>query len=106
MPGRLLRLRLDLSEARAFAIGHFLDDRVAESCLFSADEWPMLIVGFTPIHPGEQADADEMVVFGGQPNDCRRTKTYPLIERIHNFHEAQHRIPPSLSGEPKVSGPR
>src|SRR5580765_1978312 len=28
----------------SFAIGHFSDDRIAECCLLSRDEWPMLIV--------------------------------------------------------------
>jgi SagB-type dehydrogenase family enzyme len=69
----------------SFAIGHFLDDRVAKSCLLSADEWPMLIVGLHGSSiPMNKLNADETVVFGGQPNRLsEEQETYPLIERIH-----------------------
>src|ERR1700676_2837940 len=92
--------------SESFAIGHFLDDRVAESCLLGADEWPMLIVGLHgPSIPVNKLNADKTVVFGGQPN--RRSEeheTYPLIERIPSATKlSTESTIPSL-GEPKVSG--
>src|SRR4029077_16640851 len=92
--------------SESFAIGHFLDDRVAESCLLSADEWPMLIVGLHGASiPVNKLNADETVVFGGQPNRLsEEQRTYPLIERIHNATKlSTESTIPSL-GEPKVSG--
>jgi SagB-type dehydrogenase family enzyme len=92
--------------SESFAIGHFLDDRVAESCLLSADEWPMLIVGLHGASiPVNKLNADETVVFGGQPNRLsEEQRTYPLIERIHTATKlSTESTIPSL-GEPKISG--
>jgi len=92
--------------SESFAIGHFLDDRVVESCLLSADEWPMLIVGLHGASiPVNKLNADETVMFGGQPNRLsEEQRTYPLIERIHNATKlSTESTIPSL-GEPKVSG--
>jgi SagB-type dehydrogenase family enzyme len=74
----------------SFAFGRFSDDRVAESCLLSADEWPMLIVGLhgpsIPVNelgPVNQLDSIETVVFGGQPNRLsEEQESYPLMEQI------------------------
>src|SRR3981189_851999 len=92
--------------SESFALWHFLEDRVTESCLLSADEWPMLIVGLHgPSIPVNKLNADAMVVFGGQPNRLsEEQKTYPLIERIHTATKlSTESTIPSL-GEPKVSG--
>ncbi len=90
----------------SFAHGHFADDRVAESCLLSADEWPMLIVGLHgPSIPLKKLDAIEAVVFGGQPNRLsEEQKTYPLIERIHAATKLSTESSIPLLGQPKVSG--
>ena len=92
--------------SESFAIGHFGDDRVAESCLLSADEWPMLIVGLHgPSIPVNKLNADETVIFGGQPNRLsEEQKTYPLIERIHTATKLGTEFTISSLGEPKVSG--
>ena len=90
----------------SFAIGHFGDDRVAESCLLSVDEWPMLVVGLHgPSIPRNNLNASETIVLGGQPNRLsEEQKTYPLIERIHAATKlSTDSTIPSL-GEPKVSG--
>ena len=90
----------------SFAHGHFSDDRVAESCLLSADEWPMLIVGLHgPSIPVNKLDAIETVVFGGHPNRLSEVQEpYPLIERIHAATKlSTESTIPSL-GQPKVSG--
>jgi len=66
----------------------------------------MLIVGLHgPSIPVNKQNADEMVVFGGQPNRLSEDqKTYPLIERIHTSTKLSTESTfPSL-GEPKVSG--
>jgi SagB-type dehydrogenase family enzyme len=90
----------------SFAQGHFPDDRVAETCLLSADEWPMLIVGFHgPSIPVHKLDAIEPVMFGGQPNRLsEQQEPYALIERIHIATKlTSESTIPSLN-EPKVSG--
>ena len=78
----------------SFARGHFPDDRVAETCLLSPDEWPMLIVELRgpsiPVRtPDETLPPVEAVVFGGRPNQLSPNLLpgdpvpYPSIEGIH-----------------------
>jgi SagB-type dehydrogenase family enzyme len=92
--------------SESFAIGHFLDDGVAESCLLSADEWPMLIVGLHGASiPVNKLNAGKTVVFGGQPNRLSEEhETYPLIERIHTATKLSTESTIPAFGEPKVSG--
>ncbi len=90
----------------SFALGHFSDDRVAESCLLSADEWPMLIVGLHgPSIPVRMPDPAATIMFGGQPNRLSEEEIpYPLIERIHAATKLYTEgTIPSL-GQPKASG--
>src|SRR6201993_287963 len=70
--------------SESFAIGHFSDDRVADSCLLSADEWPMLIIGIHgPAILVNKFSGGDMVVFGGQPNRLSENQeAHQLIERI------------------------
>src|SRR5579859_6597999 len=88
--------------SESFASGHFLDDRVAESCLLSADEWPMLIVGLHgPSIPVNKLNADKTVVFGGQPNRLSEEhETYALIERIHTATKLSTESTIPFLGEP------
>ena len=90
----------------SLAIGHFGDDTLAESCLLSADEWPMLIVGLHGASiPVNKLNADETVVFGGQPNRLsEEQKTYPLIERIHTATKLNAKSTIPCLDEPKISG--
>ncbi len=90
----------------SFALGHFSDDRVAESCLLSADEWPMLIVGLHgPSIPLKKLGTVETVVFGGQPNRLsEEQEVYPLIERIHAATKFGTESTIPSPGQPKVSG--
>jgi SagB-type dehydrogenase family enzyme len=69
----------------SFALGNFSDDRVAEGCLLSRDEWPMLILGLHgPFIPVRVLDPVETVLFDGQPNRLSEEQVpYPLIDRIH-----------------------
>jgi SagB-type dehydrogenase family enzyme len=70
----------------SFAVGQFSDDSVAEWCLLSPDEWPMLIVELHgPSIPVRTLDPVETILFGGQPNRLSEEQVpYPLIERIHS----------------------
>jgi len=89
----------------SFARSHFSDDRVAEWCLLSQDEWPMLIIGLSgPSIPLRGMDTVETILFGGQPNRLSEEQVpYPLIERIHVATKLKtEAITPSF-GEPKSS---
>ena len=89
-----------------FALGHFSDDKVADSCLLSADEWPMLIVALHgPSIPVNNLDPVETVVFGGQPNRLsKEQETYPRIERIHAATKLSTEFTIPSLGPPRVSG--
>jgi SagB-type dehydrogenase family enzyme len=69
----------------SFALSHFSDDWVSESCLLCEDEWPMLIIGiYGASIPVRRLDPVETILFGGQPNRLSEENAlYPLIERIH-----------------------
>jgi SagB-type dehydrogenase family enzyme len=90
----------------SFALGHFPDDGVAETCLVNRDEWPMLIVGLHgPSIPVSMLDPVETTLFGGQPNRLsEEQEPYPLIKRIHAATKLSKEatIPPL--GQPKASG--
>jgi len=92
--------------SKSFAFGRFSDDRLAESCLLSVDEWPMLIVGLhgTSI-PVNKRDAVETVVFGGQPNQLsEEQETYPVIERVHAATKLNTEPTIASLDQPLVSG--
>src|ERR1700726_2344947 len=89
----------------SFALSHFSDDWVSESCLLSEDEWPMLIIGiYGASIPVRRLDPVETILFGGQPNRLSEENAlYPLIERIHAATKLNSEaIAPSL-GQPKSS---
>jgi len=90
----------------SFALGHFSDDRVAESCLLSVDEWPMLIVGLHgPSIPVRMLDPVETIFFGGQPNRLSEEQVpYPLIERIHTATKLGAESTTHSLGQRKASG--
>jgi SagB-type dehydrogenase family enzyme len=90
----------------SFALGHFSDDRVAESCLLNADEWPMLIVGLHGLSiPVRMLDPVETILFGGQPNRLSEEQVpYPLIEKIHAATKLNSKTTIPSHGQPKVSG--
>ncbi len=90
----------------SFALGHFSDDRVAESCLLSLDEWPMLIVGLHgPSIPVRMLDPVETIFFGGQPNRLSEEQVpCPLIERIHTATKLSAESTTPSHGQRKASG--
>jgi hypothetical protein len=92
--------------SESLALGQFSDDRMAESCLLSADEWPMLIVALhCPSIPLNKLDAVETIVFGGQPNRLsEEQETYPLIERIHAATKVSTEATIAHLGQPEVTG--
>ena len=70
----------------SFAVGHFLDDEVAQFCRFHEDEWPMLIVELRgksiPVH---ERDACETVWHGGHANQLSKERiAYTLIDGIRD----------------------
>jgi len=90
----------------SFALGNFSDDKVAELCHLSGDEWPMLIVGLHgPSIPVRVLNQVDMTLFGGHPNRLTEEQVpYPLIEKVHAATKlSTEAIIPSL-GPPKASG--
>jgi SagB-type dehydrogenase family enzyme len=89
----------------SFALGHFSDEKIAEGCHLSQDEWPMLIV---VLHgqsiPVSMKDPVETILCGGHPNRLSEEQIpYPLIERIHAATKlCVEATRPSL-GQPKAS---
>jgi SagB-type dehydrogenase family enzyme len=90
----------------SFALSNFSDDRVAESCLLSQDEWPMLIIGLGgPSIPVTRPDPVETILLGGQPNRLSEEQTpYPLIERIHAVTKLNREATVASLGQLKSSG--
>jgi SagB-type dehydrogenase family enzyme len=92
----------------SFALGHFSDDRVAECCLLSQDEWPMLIVRLRGQSIPRRAlndDSAETILLGGQPNRLSDKQVLsPVIERIHaaTKRSAESAIP--VFGQPTAFG--
>ena len=69
----------------SFAVGHFLDDEVAQFCRLHEDEWPMLIVELRGESiPVREPDACETVWYGGHANQLSKERiAYTLIDGIH-----------------------
>jgi SagB-type dehydrogenase family enzyme len=91
----------------SFAIGHFSDDRIAECCLLSPDEWPMLIVGLRgPSIPVRMLDDPvETILFGGEPNRLSDEPVpFPMIERIHAATKCSTEAAISAVGQPTAFG--
>ena len=90
----------------SFALGNFSDDRVAEVCLLSEDEWPMLIVGLHgPSIPVRMLAPVEMILFGGQPNRLSEEQVpYPLIESVHAVTKLSTEATIRSLGRPKECG--
>jgi SagB-type dehydrogenase family enzyme len=91
----------------SFAIGHFSDDRIAESCLLSPDEWPMLIVGLRgPSIPMRMLDDPvEKILLGGEPNRLSDAPVpFPMIERIHAATKCSTEAAISAVGPPTAFG--
>jgi SagB-type dehydrogenase family enzyme len=90
----------------SFALGNFSDDRIAEMCLLSPDEWPMLIVALHgPSIPVRVLEPVETILFAGQPDRLSEEQVpFPLIDRIHAATKlSTESTVPSL-GQPLVSG--
>jgi SagB-type dehydrogenase family enzyme len=91
----------------SFALGHFSDDRIAECCLLSDDEWPMLIVGLrgSSIPVTMLDDPVETTLFGGQPNRLSNEPVpFPMIERIHAATKCSVETAISAVGQPTAFG--
>jgi SagB-type dehydrogenase family enzyme len=89
----------------SFALGHFSDEKIAEACHLSQDEWPMLIVGLHgPSIPVKTQGPAETIVFGGRPNRLSEEPVpYALIERIHVATQLCTEATIPSIGQPKTS---
>jgi SagB-type dehydrogenase family enzyme len=69
----------------SYAVGHFTDHEVAQSCRLHDDEWPMLIVELRGQSiPARSPDVSEPVWHGGHANRlCERDVAYARIQEIH-----------------------
>ncbi len=90
----------------SLALGHFLDDRVAESCLLSQDEWPMLVIGLSgPSIPVTRRDPVQTILLGGQPNPLSEEQIpFPLIDRIHAATKLNIEVTIPAHGQAKSAG--
>ena len=88
------------------ALGRFSDDRMAEGCLLSQDEWPMLIVELQgPSIPVRVLDPVGTILLGGHPNPLSEEQVpYPLIERIHAATKLCKEATIPAPGQPNASG--
>jgi SagB-type dehydrogenase family enzyme len=93
----------------SFALGHFPDDEVAQTCRLHGDEWPMLVVEITNAGgsiPLGEMDARETIWYGGQANQLsKECLAHPWIDEIHG---ATKLINPGFGGispaEPAPTG--
>jgi SagB-type dehydrogenase family enzyme len=70
----------------SFALGHFVDDEIAQLCRLHEDEWPMLMVEIRPPLAPENREA---VWFGGVANQLsKETIEYPSINAVHQATKA------------------
>ena len=69
----------------SFAVGHFADDEVAQSCRLHDDEWPMLIVELRGrTIPVREPYAAEPVWYRAHANQLSKERmVYPRIDSIH-----------------------
>jgi SagB-type dehydrogenase family enzyme len=74
----------------SFAIGHFPNDEIAQSCRLHADEWPLLIVkvsggaGPCPANVSAPATSGETVWSEGCGNELSpQPVDFPIIDAIH-----------------------
>ena len=90
----------------SFALGNFSDDRIAELCLLSPDEWPLLIVELRgPSIPVRALEPVETILFAGQPNRLSEDQVpFPLIERIHAATKHSTESTVTSLGQPMESG--
>jgi SagB-type dehydrogenase family enzyme len=89
-----------------YALGNFPDDRVAELCGLSRDEWPMLIVGIRgPSIPIGELMQRETIFLGGEPNRLSEKElSYPSIEEIHQATKIERASTVADIGQPTQSG--
>jgi len=91
----------------SFAVGHFLDDEIAQFCRLAEDEWPMLIVELrgTSI-PLREPDACEIVWYGGHANPLSKERiAYTRIDEIHGATKLSERTCRGISpAEPAATG--
>ena len=101
----------------SFALGHFPDDEVAQTCRLHGDEWPLLVIEITNAEIGNAKlpggtvplrapDAAETVWYGGQANLLsKECIAYPLIDEIHGLTKlSSHAFGGISPAEPALAG--
>lgn len=91
----------------SFAVGHFPDDEIAQSCRLHEDEWPMLIVQLCGRSvPVREPYAAETVWYDGQANQLStEVVVYPRIDGIHSATKlSNHRRCGISAAEPASNG--
>lgn len=91
----------------SFAVGHFPDEEVGQSCRLHEDEWPMLIVELRGnAIPVREAGAEEAVWFGGHANQLSTERiAYARIDGIHGATKlSKHACGRISSAEPAPNG--
>ena len=90
----------------SFAVAHFPDEEVAQSCRLNEDEWPMLLVGLQGLAiPVGGPDEGEPIWFGGRANRLSDEEVaYPLIDSIHAATKIDRRQGAICEAEPAPTG--
>jgi len=92
----------------SYAVGHFVDDEIAQLCRLQEDEWPMLIVELRGgAIPTREPDAREPVWYGGYANQLSKERTaYTRIDGIHGATKLGRSMGRGISpAEPAPTGP-
>jgi len=91
----------------SFAVGHFSDDEVAQSCHLHEDEWPMLIIELRGrTIPVRELCATAALWYGGRANQLSRERVvYPQIDGMHDATKVSKRACLGISAaEPASTG--
>jgi SagB-type dehydrogenase family enzyme len=90
----------------SFAVAHFPDDEVAQSCRLNEDEWPMLFVRLQgPSIPVGEPDVGHAIWYGGRANRLSdENVAYPLIGSIHAATKIDRRQGGICAAEPAPTG--
>ena len=92
----------------SYAVGHFVDDEIAQFCRLQEDEWPMLIVELRGgAIPTREPDARETLWYGGYANQLSQERTaYTRIDGIHGATKLSGSMGRGISSaEPAPVGP-
>ncbi len=101
-----LALAARATGCESFAMGHFPDEEVAQSCRLPEDEWPMLLVGVRGRSvPTRAPDTGPVLWSAGQPNRLSPEPVpYPLIDEMHVATKLDGEAEPVARAAPAAAG--